>query len=196
MRFNNKGLSLLEILVGLAIAGLGGALIMGIFISTNNIFVGQTIKVNQGLSLNQASLEISELIKSSAGVASQYPPTGGAQFATGSEVLVVKLPAVSQAGQNIDSVFDYAVITRDQANPKILKKYVYPDITSSRNSENKVLSTSLGILTFNYLDLSGNSTTAGQASRVNFIINLSETGGFKTQESSASSTINLKNLSQ
>lgn len=196
MKLNNKGLSLLEILVGLSIAGLGGALIMGIFVSTNNIFVGQTIKVNQGLSLNQASLEISELIKSSAGVVSQYPVTGAAQFTTGTEVLIVKLPAVSSTGQIIDSVFDYAVITKDSTNPKILKKYVYPDGASSRNSENKVLSTSLGRLIFNYLDLSGNYTTAGQAARVNFIINLADRGSLETQESSSSSTINLKNLSQ
>lgn len=194
MRINNLGMSLMELLMGISILSIGGLLIMGILTTTNNIFVKQTVSVNQGLSLNQGSLEIANLIKSSAGVVTQYPVSGNAQFTSGSSALVIKLPAVTAGGQVIDSVYDYAVIAPDAVNPRILRKYVYPDGQSARNLENKVLSTSLASLKFTYLDSGSNQVAPIQSARISFTINLADDTGLDPQESSSSSTINLKNI--
>ena len=194
MRFFQRGISLPEILITLAIAGVGGFLIMGLLTSTTQVFKDQTTLVNQGLSVNQADLEIKELIKSSAGVMSQYPVSGSAQFITGPQTLILKIPAYSASGQVIDAIFDYAVITRDPTALKILRKHIFPDVQSFRNSENKVLATALDSLSFVYLDSSNNPVSPTQAVRITFIINLSDNGGLSQNESSSSSTINLKNL--
>jgi hypothetical protein len=183
----------MELLVGLALSAVGGLLILGILVSSNNIFVTQSVQVNQGLSLNQSSYEITELIKSSAGVVSQYPETGAPQFVTSSQILVLKLPAFSANGQIIDSVFDFAVIARDPSSSKILRKYIFADGASSRKPENKVLSTTLNDLEFLYLDSGGNYVSSGQATRINYTINQLESAGFSPQESSSSGIVNIKN---
>lgn len=193
MKLSQAGITLAEIVITLAIAGVGGFLIVGLLTSTSNVFVDQTIQVNQGISSNQAELEITDLIKSSAGVVNQYPASGAPQFTTGAEVLVLKLPSVSANGQVIDSVFDYAVLSKDPGS-KILRKRVFANAQSTRNNEDKVLSTSLDSLRFVYLDVSNNPVSPAQSVRVSFTVDLSDSAGLSENENSVSSTVNLKNL--
>ena len=194
MRISKKGISLVELLIGITLTAISAILIMGLLTSSNNIFVKQTIQVGQGLSANQASLEVSNLIQSCAGVVSQYPISGNAQYITSANVLVIKIPSTNSSGQVIDSVFDYAVIVKEPASSKILRKRVFPDPLSSRKSENKVLSTSLKSLNFNYVDSNNSPVTPTQAIRVSFIINLSGGTGLSPSESSASGVVNITNF--
>ncbi len=194
MRHNQSGITLIEIIIGLTLTALAGFLVVGLLTSSGRLFMDQSIQVNHGLSTNQAKQEIADLIKSSAGVAAQYPAVGAAQFTTGSQVLVVKLPAISQSGQVIESVFDYGVVTKSPVGSKLLKKKIYPDPLSSRKSEDKVLSTSLNSLSFNYLDSNNNAVSPLQSVRITFIISLSDQGSLGDNENSSSSTVNLKNL--
>lgn len=194
MKKNQFGISLIEILVGLTVTAIAGFLIIGLTVSSNNIFYKQSIQVSQGLSINQATLEITDLIKSSAGVVTQYPVSGNPQFSTSGNTLVLKIPSINSSGQVIDSVFDYAVITQDSTNSKILRKKLYPGAGSARKSEDKVLSTAVGSLTFNFLDNTNSVVTPSQSVRINFIINLSDKTGLSTNESSGSGTVNIKNI--
>lgn len=190
---NPKGLSLPELIIGIAIAGVAGTLLVSLLISSNNVFFNQSVKVSQGLSLNQARLEITDLIESASGIASQYPPSGTAEFTTNGNTLILKIPAIDQNGNILNSVFDYAVIYKDPANPKILRKQILVDGASLRKSENKVLSTSLSELKFVYYDINNSPVPSAEAVRVNFTINLSENVALSENESSASGTVNLKN---
>ncbi len=189
-----KGLSLLEVLIGMTVAAVAGGLIINLMVSSNRIFINQTNQVSQGLSLNQSAREITNLIKSSSGISSQYPSTGTPQFITDSDTLVLKLPSLSSGGQIIDSVFDYAVISADSSNLAILRKYIFPGPGSVRKSENQVLSTSLNTLNFRYLDKSNNPAGVVETVRVNFSLTLKVSGGLSEKESSASGTVNIKNL--
>lgn len=189
-----KGISLTEVLVSLAALSIAGVLLMNLLVSSNNIFVKETIKVNQGLSLNQATLEITGLIKSSAGVVAQYPISGNALYTTNSQTLVLKIPAITSGDQIIDTVFDYAVIDVDPANSKILRKRIYPSGQSIRKPENKVLTTSLYSISFLFLNESNNPISPPQSQRINYSINLSDPAGLSKNESSASAVVNLKNL--
>ena len=152
------------------------------------------MKVNQGLSVNQATQELTDLIKASAGVATQYPATGTHQFTTGSNVLILKLPSVSASGQIIDEVFDYAIITKEPAGSKILKIKIFPDNLSTRKSADKVVSTSLKNVNFTYLNSSNVQVPSSQAARINFIINQEDTIGAATGGNSSSAVVNIKNL--
>ena len=89
---------------------------------------------------------------------------------------------------------DYAVIEADAAKPAILRKQIFKDNSSTRNAENKVLSTALSSVAFSYLDVNNGTVTPDQSVRVGFTIYLSTASGFSEQESSASSTVNLKNI--
>lgn len=191
---NQLGLTIFEILIGITITAVAGFLITGLLTSSGEVFLSQTEQVNQGLSSSQARQEIEDLIKSSAGVVGQYPPTGTAQFTTGSQVLVLKIPTVGVNGKVIDSVFDYAVVTKYPVNSKILKKMVFPDAQSNRSSENKVISSSLKSLGLVYLDKNNNQVPPTQSARITYTINLSSDEGLTENSSSSSGTVNLKNL--
>lgn len=189
---NFRGLSLIEVLIGVIIFGVGGAILVATMISSNDVFISQTAQVNQGLSINQTASKIEETIKYSAGVNLQYPPTGNAQFVSANNSIVLKIPSVDQNGMILDSVFDYVVWHIDSANPQILRKQVFITSPSARNPENQVLSTSLKELQFRYFDANNNIVAPAQAVRVGFIVNLLEEGS--SNESSVSGTINIKNL--
>jgi hypothetical protein len=190
----SRGLSLLEVLIGITVAGVAGMLLINLMVSSNNIFFNQSIQINQGLSLNQALKEIGDSVKLSAGTEAQYPPSGVAQYTTGSGQLVLKLPAIDASGQVIDSVYDYVVIAKDSSNPRILRKHIFVTSPSVRKAENKVLSTSLDSLTFQYFDASNAPVSPSQAVRLEFIINLSSQAGQSDKESSGSGVVNFKNL--
>lgn len=189
---NSRGVSIMEILVGVAIFAVAGSILAGTLISTNDVFLNQNAQVNQGLSLNQTVAEMSDVIKSSAGVVSQYPASGVAQYTTGANVLVLRVPGVSAGEMVLDSVYDYVVLGAEPGSSKILKKKIFTTSPSVRNEENKVLSTSLKNLQFSYLDANNNIVPPAQAVRVAFIVNLLEGGS--ENESSASGSINLKNI--
>lgn len=191
---NFRGWSLLEVLIVITVAAVAGGLLISLMVSSSKLFVDQSAQISHGLSLNQTQFELTELIKSSSGVVGQYPALGIPQYTTDSNTLVVKLPALTANGDIIDSVYDYAVIEADPVNPAILRKQIFKDNQSFRKTENKVLSTSLSSLTFNYLDISNNATSPAQSVRVSFEIKLSTKSGFSESKNQGSGTVNLKNL--
>lgn len=191
---NTGGWSLIELLVVITAAAVAGGLLINLMVSSNRLFFDQSAQISHGLSLNQTELELTSLIKSSVGIAAQYPASGAPQYTSDSNTLVLKLPAISSSGDVIESVYDFAVVEADSAKPAILRKQVFKDSRSFRKSENKVLSISLNYLTFNFLDVNNNPISPAQAERVNFIIKLSTKSGFSKKESSGSGTVNIKNL--
>lgn len=189
-----KGWSLIELLIVIAVAAIAGGLIVNLMVSSSRVFVDQSARIDQGLSLNQTQLELTELIKSSAGIVSQYPVSGTPQYITDTDTIVIKLPGLTSGGDVTNLVYDYAVIEPDPGMPAILRKKIFKDDQSFRKEENKVLSTNLGSLTFNYLDINNNPVSSGQAIRVGFSISLSTRSGPSIKESSISGTVNIKNL--
>lgn len=193
MKLSAHGLSLLEILIGIAIAGICGAILVSIMFQTNGVFFQQTVGISQGLSLNNSSSQINDLISLSQSVAQNYPATLPSQYTTGLNTLVLALPSINSSGNVIDNTFDYAVISSDSTIPQVLRKQIFPNNLSSRKAENKVLSTSLSQIKFLYFNDSGIQVPPSQATKINFTINLSEATGSKGKISSASGQVNLKN---
>lgn len=189
-----KGLSLAEVLVVVSISAIVGVILVSFLVQNNSLFISQTAKVSQGLSANQASAQISEAIKqASAVVTACLPPSCSTEYASGLSILVLTLPAINAAGDVIENSVDYLVITADSGKPEILRKLVFPNLQSSRKSENLVLATKLEKLKFIYLDSAGNQVSPAAATRVNFTINLLEKAGFSNEQSSASGQVNLRN---
>lgn len=191
---NFKGISLPEIVIGIAVGAVAGLLLINLMVSSNKVIFDQSAQISQGLSLNEAKLEITSLVKSSAGVVNQYPEQGVAQYTGDSDTLIVKLPAVDSNGGVIEDVFDYAVIEPDTSAPNILRSRIIKDNLSSRRTENRVLSISLDSFKVNYLDSSNNDVTMNQAARINFVIKLATKSGLGVNESSGSGVVNIKNL--
>jgi prepilin-type N-terminal cleavage/methylation domain-containing protein len=194
LRLKNSGFTLIELLVAISVSAIAGTVLVSMLLSSNRVFVSQSTEVTQGLSLNSSISEIKDLIRESVAVNAQYPISGSPQYLTGANVLVLKLPAKNNDGNIVENVFDYAVITSDVQKNYLLKKIVFPNILSSRKTENKVLSTNLKQITFYYFDAVGNIIIPTQSSRINLSINLIEKQGPNQKESSASADVNLKNI--
>jgi len=189
-----RGWTLVEILITVTISAIAGSVLVAMLVSSNTVFFSQSAEVVHGLSLNNSISNINDVIKESVGIASQYPPSGQAQYVTGTNSLVLKLAAYDAASSLIDNIFDYAIIHRDISQDQILRKKIIPDAISLRRAENLVLSTNLKDISFYYFDINGNSVTPVRAARVNFTIILSQIQGNSQKESSASSDVNLKNI--
>lgn len=191
---NQNGWSLLELLIVITIAAVAGGLIVNILVSSSGIFFDQSTQISHNLSLNQSELELTQIIKSTPGIVSQYPVSGTPQFTTDGDTLIARLPAINESGNVIDSVYDYVVVEADPEKPEILRKQIFLDELSVRNEEDKVLSTNLSEIEFNYLDVNNNPVTPDQAVRVNFLINLSTNSNYTQKENSGGGTVNIKNL--
>lgn len=188
-----KGFTLPEILIAITISALAGVLLISFLVQNNGLFMNENAKVSQGLSLNDASSQITNAVKSASSIATQYPQSSP-QFFTGAETLILALPSIDSQSQIIENVYDYYVVTKDPQNPNILRKYLFPSAgQSQRSSENQVLATNLSSLKFLYLDESGSTVSPSQAAKVNFSINLTTSTGINSNSASASGEVNLKN---
>lgn len=187
-----RGFSLPEVIIVSAIAGVVGILMVGFLVQNNGVYLTQSSKVTQGLSLNDASGNIDNAIKSASSVATEYP-VGSPQYTSGTNTLVLELPSIDSQSSIIDNTFDYTVITRDPQKPNVLRKLTFPNASSTRKSENLVLSTTLSQISFMFYDSNGNITSPSTASRVNYTINLSQKAGYGNQTSNLSGQASLKN---
>ncbi|MBI2021692.1 hypothetical protein HYS93_02275 [Candidatus Daviesbacteria bacterium] len=187
-----KGISLLEVLIYIGVASLVGIILVRIFVQNNAFFLRESAQVEQGLDTNQISSQIYDSIRNASSVAVSF--VGGVTtYTSGPQTLVLTLPSVNASGSVIANTYDYLVITQDSQNAKLLRKKIFPDALSSRQSENRLLTTQLSSLTFSYYDQNSNIVSPQAASSVNFIAKVARTVNQETQESSVSGQVNLRN---
>ena len=191
-RLGGAGFTLVESLIGMSLAGIIGVLLISTLAQNNSLFSNQNANINQGILLNQSSSQINDLIRSASSVALNNP-FGSPQYTSSAEVLVLALPSINSTGDVIDNIYDYAVITKDIDDPKILKEIIFPNTLSSRKSKNQILSTRLSNLAFQYYDDANNSVASNLATKINFVIFQSEKAGNSDVQSNVSGQVSLRN---
>jgi type II secretory pathway pseudopilin PulG len=190
---NSNGISLVEIVIALTISALLAGILVKIFTNSSGTINKEATKVEQGISSNEAITQISEAIRLASQVANSFPNTSP-QFTTGSDTLILQVPALDTTGTVKENTYDYFIFAPDSANPKILRKKVFPDPASTRKSENQVLVTNLNQIIFSYLDRNKAPVAPSAASTISFsVLQLSNTGLQNTQ-SSQSAQVSLRNL--
>lgn len=194
MKTRMYGMSLVEVIIISAAFAVVGMLLLGILVNNNNFFYKQNAVINVGLSLNDAMAEMTNVIRQGAQVATGYPvatPT----YISGPEVLVIKLPSMDISGNPLSNVYDYAVIAKDSPNANVLRLQVFPDVQSTRQSVNKVLSTYLSSIQFNYFDKNSNIVVPTSAASVEVDLTIiSGTGNINSTRTSKIKTM-LRNSS-
>lgn len=166
-----KGFTLVEMLLALAVTIIIGVYFASILVNNSGFFYKQTAIINEGLSLNDAVSEIDKNIRQASSVAAGYPEASPT-YTSGSETLVLKLPAFSDTG-TISNTYDYVVVAKDAANPKVVRLLTFPDSQSIRPSTDLVLTTMLESITFSYLDKNNNPVTPSSAAVVSFEVKVS-----------------------
>ncbi len=186
------GFTLVEVLLVAVVVAISGTVLVSAMVQNSGLFFNQQSKVSQGVNSNDASSQIIDSLRQASSIAASYPSQSPTYF-SGLETVVATIPAFDQSGQTIGNVYDYVVVTKDPTNPNILRKKVFPDPSSKRQSEDRVLLTKLSKINFFYLDKNGIVTSPQTAGKVAFVINLSEKTGIGSQESSTSGQIFLRN---
>lgn len=193
-RKQTRGFTLLETVIISGMSIVIGTFLIGILVNHNGVYYKQSSLISEGLSLNEATRKIEENIKGAAAVAGSFQD-GSVTYTTGSSTLVLKLPVFDNQGV-IDGIYDYVVVTKDSANPKILRLLLFPDPQSSRTRVNTILTTLLDSLQIGYLDKNGGVVSPAEAATVAVSIGvLSKTGSIGNVRN-ASVKATLRNLAE
>lgn len=192
MKLLKNGFTLVEIIISIAIISISGMLLNVIMINSTNVSLGQSLKVEQGLDMNNALSQIKTHIKQSAGISSYYPNSQAPVYTTSSTQLILNLPSIDSSNQIILGSFDSFVFF--QSN-NLLKMKSFPDAQSSRKSMDQILSNKIDSVKFTYLDNSNPSKeiSPSAASKVRITINLKQKKGLNFETSVATEEANIRN---
>lgn len=178
-----KGLTLIEVLVAMGIATVAGVLLVVIIVNSAGLFTNQSSKVQSGLNLNDALLQVRSAIKDASAVASSYT-SGGITYTTAATQLVLKVPAINSSNNIIANTYDFFIFYLDQ---KILRFKTFPDAQSSRKAFDQIFSVNVDNLEFKYFNSASppEEVLPGVASKVRITLTL--------KQNTATSEANLRN---
>lgn len=183
-----RGFTLIEVLIVLAVSSLVGTLLLNLWVQNNRVFYQQTLRVDQTLSLTNSSSKITDLLRQSSGIVVSYTT-----YASSNSILVAQLPSINASDQVIENVYDHLVIFADASAPKILRLKIFPNVQSTRKSEDEVLTTKLATIVFAYLDNNNNVVSPIAATKIRYTINTSEKAGSADESNNVQQTVNLRN---
>lgn len=186
-----KGLTLIEVLVAMGIAAVAGILLLVIIVNSAGLFTEQSSKVQEGLNINDAVSTLRGDIKQANSVAVSYTE-GSTTYTSSASQLVLKVSSIDTSGNIIDNIFDYFVLYLDQGS---LHLKIFPDATSSRKTADRILSTSVDTLRFQYLNSANPpvEVTPASATKVRAALTLKKRIGTNFETSTATTEANLRN---
>lgn len=187
-----KGFTLTETVIVAAIFLIVGTLLASILVNNTSLYNSQSSFVTSGLNLNDAMTEIETYIRQASSVVNGYPDVSPT-YVTSNNTLILKIPSYNASGV-IENIFDYVVITKDAAKNNLLMEHVFPDVSSDRKSQTKVLTNILQSVEFTYLDKNDNIVTPISAAKVKTEINVTSTNSSQNKSSNAIIVTNLRNL--
>ncbi len=145
------GFTLGELTVVIALFSVLITVGVGIFLYNNRFYETQSGEIFSITATREASDRINEYAR--AAVA--FEPSriyDGRNYTTGTQVVILKLPALDAADQVISEKFDYAIIGSNPSNAKRLELILDPDAVSSRGARLLLLSERLTSINFTYDD--------------------------------------------
>lgn len=186
-----KGLSLMEILVAMAIATAVGGLLLVIVLNSTGVYYKESSKLQEGVNTNDIQASIRESIKNASAISASYV-FGGTTYTSNPTQIVFKVPAIDASNNIISNTFDYFVYFLDTNK---LRLKTFPDFQSSRKAQDQIFSTILDSLNFQYF----NSATPpievspSSASKVRITLTLKQKSGSNFEIHTATSEANLRN---
>lgn len=188
---NNKGFTLLEIVITMGLISIIGVLLVVIIVNSTGVFYKESTRLSEGLHINDTLSSIRENIRQSSGVVTSYT-SSGVTYTSSSTQLVLKVGSRDSSNNLIANVYDYFVFYQDQ-NKFWFK--VFPDVLSSRKSKNQILTTFLETVNFQYF----NSATppvevlAQNALKVRITLSLTQKNGNLIERKIATSEASIRN---
>lgn len=188
---NEKGLTLVEVLISSSIAALVGGLLIMIMVNSTGLFYEESSKVSMGLNTNEALAQVRKSIKESSAILPSYV-AGSVTYTSGESTIVLKVPSLDSSGNIISSTFDYFVFSRDLTN---LRFKTFPDPVSSRKAQDQIFSTSLDDLRIQYFNSVNPPVEVDpvKATKVRMTVTLKQKNGLTYEINISTSEANLRN---
>lgn len=186
-----KGLTLLEVLVAMGIATIAGTLLIVIIVNSAGLFTEQSSKVQEGLNSNDTLATIRGDIKQANSVAVSYT-SGSTTYTSGADQLVLKVSSIDSSDNIIDNTFDYFVLFQNQGASHLK---IFPDVLSARKASDRVLSTNVDNLGFQYLNSANPPVEVPpiSASKVRVALSLKQKIGVNFTTNTSTTEANLRN---
>lgn len=186
-----KGLTLIEILISLGISATVGGLLLVIITNSTGIFYKESSKIQSGLNINDVLVELKENVKLSNSVVAVYS-SGLTTYTSGQTQLVLKLSSIDSSNNIIPNVFDYFVFFLDQNK---LRLKTFPNILSSRKAQDRIFSTSVNSLVFQYLNSANPSieVVPSSATKIRMTLILKQKSGADYDVNIATAEANIVN---
>lgn len=166
------GLTLLEVIIGVAVVALVGGLLILMMVQSAGLFSRESSKISEGVGLNDSLSKMESSIRKSSGVVSTSSPLQ----------LVLKFPAIDGSGNIIANTFDTEIFVLEADKLKIK---LIPDPQSARSLLDTILAKNIDSLNFKYLDDLNQEVLPSLAKKVIATIS--------TKEQVASTEANLRN---
>lgn len=168
-----------------------GVLLVVIMVNSAGLFTQQSSKIQEGLNINDALSLVRSSIKQATVVAANYT-SGSTTYTSGANQLVLKVVSIDSSNNIISDTFDYFVFFLDQ---KSFHFKIFPDPASFRKPADRILSTSVNSLGFQFLNSANPPVEVSPptATKVRITLSLIQKIGIKFETSISTSEANLRN---
>ncbi len=165
MYSNQKGLSLTNLLVTIAILGILSAILFESYLAYNQLLTNQLTRGDLEIQTTVALKKMAEQIRNGTQIIGSRT-INSVSYTTDKETIIVELPAIDANKEVILTKFDYLVYYLNPSDKTFLRSSLQPDATSSRQGfSDQFMLRDISILRISY-----DTQDPSQASRVSIFL--------------------------
>ena len=179
-QISNKGFTLIEVVVVIAIFAVCAVVLASLFIGQNRIYKVETAELNVTSDARNALDDIDNYTRLANRTLASY-----SSYSAGSQVLILKIQSVNASNQLLPTAFDYVVYSLTGSD---FSRQIFPDATSARLAQTKKLASKVNSLAFTL-----NNADFALVTQVATDITVEENAGVQNRAITLSSKARLRN---
>ncbi|MEK9152239.1 MAG: hypothetical protein AAB692_02640, partial [Patescibacteria group bacterium] len=145
----SPGISLMETMTVIGVMAIVLVMISQIFVASYNTFVQQTARTDNETGAIIAGRTMADYSRGASSIMASQT-IGGTVYATGDEVLVLKMPSIDSAGNVIALSYDYAAFAKDPSDATRIMVHMLGASGSRRLTGDRLVSAYNDVLKFRY----------------------------------------------
>lgn len=183
-RKNNKGLTLVELLVAMSLVGVVTLFLTSIYIGTIQLYRGQNLEISVVEAATQLNRVILQYTRQAEAVKDSVTD-GTDTYTSGSNELVLQTPSLDGSAEPIPGVYDYYIFYQDGTD---LRWKLIPDAQSSRQSFDHLAAEEITNMVISY-----DTALPPDANLITFEFTLEKEDAGNTISISRSTSVNMRN---
>lgn len=182
-----SGFTFVELLLVMALIGVMTGFLASLFRSSVFLFQNQDLEIQVIEEANYLNSFMLENLRDAEGVETTITD-GSDTFTSGSDEIIVRLPAIDGSSNPIPGIYDYYVMYQSSSSPGDLRWRLIPAGSSNRVAFDKLAGEEITAMSFSY-----DTMIPAEASFVTVTFTLEKSNSFRTIDISRSTSVNLRN---